>query len=77
MVITGETDLRKSNYVNSDGEVCGNPCLAQDRANSVLEKLEIAHPENNSTNSLNHKGTLNQNDRKSSVMFFPKSVNLN
>ncbi|MFO0362979.1 MAG: RHS repeat-associated core domain-containing protein [Flavobacteriales bacterium] len=35
VVCIGSTDIRPSRYKAPDGRVCGNPCLAEDRANSV------------------------------------------
>ncbi len=40
VVCIGSTDIRPSRYKAPDGRVCGNPCLAEDRANSVANFIQ-------------------------------------
>jgi RHS repeat-associated protein len=67
MVVNGETDSNPSNYKNG----CGNPCLGEDRANNLLNKVQSAHPNNNIINVINHEGDYKPEDRNSSIFFVP------
>ena len=63
LVIVGATDSSPSSYANG----CGNPCLAKDRANSLLRILESEHPNNNQVEVQLNEGEVEGGDRKTSI----------